>query len=156
MIDFVRRILICLMLCRVFFHPLRSFCCLSDDITPFADLLKINKGDSRFRSECDVSRKFIFGETEGKIISSVPELCELLLPVKRAFPSVYKLYAGELTFGARRPNAICDASFSVLTKLITKKRQSMSHGREGDQRRRAIEALEARASLLPRQYCDCG
>ena len=77
-----------------------------------------------------MARKFILGEIEGKNISSVPELCELLLPMKTAFPSVYKLYAGALAFGAS--TAVCEASFSVLTKLITKKRQSMSRGRKTD------------------------
>jgi len=75
-----------------------------------------------------VARRFILGEIEGKGISSVPELCELLLPMKTAFPSVYKLYAGALAFGAS--TAVCEASFSVLTKLITKNRQSMSQGRK--------------------------
>jgi len=52
-----------------------------------------------------VARKFILGEIEGKSISSVPGLCELVLPMKRAFPSVYKLYAGALTFGGS--TAVC-------------------------------------------------
>ena len=77
-----------------------------------------------------MAQKFIFGEIEGKSISSVPELCELLLPTKTAFPSVYKLYAGALAFGAS--TAVCEASFSVITKLITKNRQSMSQGRKTD------------------------
>jgi len=77
------------------------------------------QSDSGFGSECDVARKFILGEIEGKSISSVPELCELILPMKRAFPSVYKLHAGALTFGAS--TAVCEASFSVLTKLLRKK-----------------------------------
>jgi len=54
-----------------------------------------------------MARKFILGEIEGKSISSVLKLCELLLPMKRAFPSEYKLYAGALTFGAR--TAVCEA-----------------------------------------------
>ena len=73
---------------------------LPDDITQFAELLKVNTSDTGFRSECEVARKFILGEIEGKSISSVPELCELLLPMTTAFPSVYKLYAGVLAFGA--------------------------------------------------------
>jgi len=103
---------------------------MPDDVTPFADLLKVNTTDSGFRSECDVARKFILDEIDGKSITSVPELCELLLPMKKAFPSVYKLYAGALTFGAS--TAVCEASFSVLTKLITKNRQPMSQGRKTD------------------------
>jgi len=62
---------------------------IPDDITPFADLLKVNTSDSGFRSECDVARKFILDESEGKSICSVPEQCELVLPMKKAFPSVY-------------------------------------------------------------------
>jgi len=79
-----------------------------------------------------VARKFILGEIEGRSVSSVPELSELLLPMKAAFPSVglYKLYAGALAFGAS--TAVCEASFSLLTKLITKNRQSMSQGRKTD------------------------
>ena len=65
---------------------------MPDDVTPFADLLKVNTSDSGFRSECDMARKFILDEIERKSITSVPELCELLLPMKKAFPSVYKLY----------------------------------------------------------------
>jgi len=56
-----------------------------------------------------VARKFIIGEIEGKSISSVPQPCELLLPMKRAFPSVYKLYAGALTFAPS--TAVREASF---------------------------------------------
>jgi len=70
----------------------------------------------------------MLGEIEGKGISSVPELCELLLPMKTAFPSVCKLYAGALAFGAS--TAVCEASFSVLTKLITKNAIDES-GQEG-------------------------
>jgi len=66
----------------------------------------------------DYLRDEIVDEIEGKSICSVTELCELVLPMKKAFPSVYKLYAGALTFGAS--TALCEASFSVLTKLITK------------------------------------
>jgi len=77
-----------------------------------------------------VARKFILGQIEGKSIILVAKLCELLLPMKRAFPSVYKLYAGAITFGAS--TAVCEASFSVLTKLLTKNCQSMIHGRKGD------------------------
>jgi len=59
---------------------------LPDDITQFAALLKVNASDSAFRSECDVAAwRFIIVEIEGKGISSVPELCELLLPMKTAF-----------------------------------------------------------------------
>ena len=75
-----------------------------------------------------MARKFLLGEIEGRSISSVPELCELLLPMmKAAFLSVY---AGALAFGAS--TVVCEASFSVVTKLITKNRQSMSQGRKTD------------------------
>jgi len=65
-----------------------------------------------------VARKFTLGEIEGKSISSVPKLCELVLPMKRAFLSVYKLCAGALTFGTS--TAVCEASFSVLTNYSQK------------------------------------
>jgi len=93
-------ILIYLVLCRVFCHPRRIFSC------QFADLLKVSTSDSAFRSECDVARRFILGEIDGKAISSVPELCELLLPMKTAFPSVCKFYAGALAFGAIVPRCV--------------------------------------------------
>jgi len=67
---------------------------LPHDITQFSDRMKVSTSDSAFRSECDVAWRFIFVEIEGKGISSVPELCELVIPMKTAFPSVYKLYAG--------------------------------------------------------------
>jgi len=76
---------------------------LPDDITQFADLLKVDTSDSAFQSECDVARRFILGEIDREAIRSVPELCELLLPMKTAFPSVYKLYAGALAFGSPPP-----------------------------------------------------
>ena len=42
--------------------------------------------------------------------------------MKAAFPSVYKLYAGALAFGAS--TAVCEASFSVLTKLKSQGRKT--------------------------------
>lgn len=57
-------------------------------------------------------------------------ICQLLLPVKDAFPNVYSVYAAGLTFGVS--TASCEASFSTLNRVLTPYRRSMTHSRKSN------------------------
>ena len=102
---------------------------LHNGITQFADLLKVNTSDSGFWSDVMWHGSSFLARLKGRV--SVPFLncANFYFPWRQRFLQ-YTLYAGALAFGAN--TAVCEASFSVLTKLITKKRQSMSQCRKTD------------------------
>ena len=100
------------------------------DSKSFADLIECEINDS-FTSECKVAKSYILRQ-----ISSIryanpttaQEICELLYPIRSAFPLVYKIYAATLTIGLC--TAVCEASFSTLSRVLTLYRRSMTHTRK--------------------------
>lgn len=59
--------------------------------------------------------------------SKIQHLLQLLLPFRSAFPLLIKLMATALTFGAS--TAVCENSFSTLTRVLTPHRRSTLHRR---------------------------
>lgn len=59
--------------------------------------------------------------------SKIQHVLQLLLPFRSAFPLLIKLMATALTFGAS--TAVCESSFSTLTRVLTPHRRSTLHRR---------------------------
>jgi len=77
--------------------------------------------------------------------TNLQHICQLLLPFKDAFPTVYGIYAAALSLGVS--TATCEASFSALTRILTAYRRSMTHNRKANLvllsfQRRYTEAVE--------------
>ena len=77
-----------------------------------------------------MARTFIEREFVDKIHKTLNDLCLLLHPYRKGFSEVYQLYAAALTFGSS--NAVCEESFSALSRVITPYRRSMTHKRKSN------------------------
>ena len=74
--------------------------------------------------------KFSMDEAKSGATGVFREMVKIIEPFKKAIPLFYRLYAGALTFGATTP--ACEASFSVLTHVLTPYRRSMTHRRKSN------------------------
>ena len=68
--------------------------------------------------------------TESCFQANLQEMTKFLFSYREAFPSVYRLYASGLTFGASTSS--CEASFSTLTRILTPYRRRMLQGRKAN------------------------
>lgn len=79
------------------------------------------------KAELHVGRNFIhshFHATDNaSSLSYIADVTRILYPFKDAFPVLYSLYASAMTLGAS--TAICENSFSTLTRLLSPSRRSM-------------------------------
>ena len=100
------------------------------DLKLFADLIECKMNDS-FTNECEVAKSYILRQVNSiryANLTIVQEICELLYPFRSAFSLVCKIYAATLTFGSS--TAVCEASFSTLSLVLTPYRRSMTHTRK--------------------------
>jgi hypothetical protein len=58
------------------------------------------------------------------------DIIQYLQPFVKAFPNLYKLYVSAATIGAS--TAVCESSFSCLSRVLTPFRRSMTHGRKSN------------------------
>ena len=94
-------------------------------IAPLAYLIGLYADLSLLQSECQVARTFIEREFDDKIHKTLNDLCLLLHPYRKGFSEVYQLYAAALAFGSS--NAVCEESFSTLSRVLTPYRRSVTH-----------------------------
>ena len=96
-------------------------------LSPFCKLVVDNEKLSDLHAELHVGKNFILSHLEKldsvSTISIISDITKLLFPYKDAFPVLYSLYASALTFGAS--TAICESSFSTLTRVLSPFRRSM-------------------------------
>ena len=100
------------------------------DLKSFADLIECEVNDS-VTNECEVAKSYNLRQINSIRYANptiVQEICELLYLIRGAFPLVCKIYAAALTFGSS--TAVCEASFSTLSRVLTPYRRSMTHTRK--------------------------
>ena len=85
---------------------------------------------SLLQSECQVARTFIEREFVDKMHKTLNDLCLLLHLYRKGFSEVYQLYADALAFGSS--NAVCEESFSTLSRVLTPYRRSLTHKRKSN------------------------
>lgn len=99
-------------------------------LNPLLILLQRRLDIDDLKSEIPVARNFLRNKPMSNATQDgcrVPLIQESLYPYKDAFPQMYKLYSGALTFGAS--TATCENSFSSLTRILCPARRSMSQSR---------------------------
>ena len=116
-----------------------------EDIKPIAELMAVDVSSPIVRSECTVARQLLVQKFCDENHTNLQDICQLLLPFKDAFPTVYGIYAAALSLGVS--TATCEASFSALTRILTAYRRSMTHNRKANLvllsfQRRYTEAVE--------------
>ena len=89
-------------------------------VTELADLLEISKEDLKI--ELPVVSKYLKSNVDKN--ADLQHILDALFTVKSAFPCVYRLYAGAVTMGIS--TAVCENSFSTLTRILRPTRRSMS------------------------------
>jgi hypothetical protein len=92
------------------------------------ELIAIDIQSTLVTSECTVARQLIANQFDSDRHKDLSDVCQILFPVKTAFPSVYSIYAAALTLGVS--TASCEASFSTLTRVLTPYKRSMQHPRK--------------------------
>jgi len=103
--------------------------CLWPESVTFLDMTKLTavtdligmKESSVVVSECKVAIQFLAKEFDPQCHKDLLDLCRILYPLKATFPNVYRIYAAALTIG------VSTATFSMLTRLLTPYRRSMTH-----------------------------
>ena len=95
-------------------------------LQPLANLLGLTTTD--FEAECVVAKAFLLKEFDCVKHKCFSDICSILFPLRSAFPVAYKLFAGASTLGVS--TAVCEASFSTLTRMLTPYRRSMAHQRK--------------------------
>lgn len=99
-------------------------------IAPLASLIGLNTDSFQLQSECQVASTLIEREFDSKSHKTLHELCLFLHPYRKGFNEVYQLYAAALTFGSS--NAVCEESFSTLSRVLVPYRRSMTHKRKSN------------------------
>lgn len=99
-------------------------------IAPLASLIGLNTDSFQLQSECQVASTLIEREFDSKSHKTLHDLCLFLHPYRKGFNEVYQLYAAALTFGSS--NAVCEESFSTLSRVLVPYRRSMTHKRKSN------------------------
>lgn len=115
---------------------LQALCPAGDDWLNESMLLPLYKlvlPEAKFedlRAELHVGKKFILSHLKHvhdddsfSAHSHISDVTQMLHSYKEAFPLLYILYASALTFPSS--TAVCESSFSTLTRLLTPFRRSM-------------------------------
>ena len=86
---------------------------------------------TRVHTEIETARNFfVLKHAEVGFPKLFHSLAAYAFQFKDAFPTAYRLLASGLTVGAS--TSTCEASFSVLTRVLTPYRRSMLHQRKAD------------------------
>lgn len=97
-------------------------------LKPLTRLLNID--DEKLSCEISVAKPLIesrITETRLATFTYTNNAMQVLFPFRDAFPILYKVFASAVTFGAS--TAVCESSFSTLTRILTPYRRSMVHRR---------------------------
>jgi hypothetical protein len=84
-------------------------------LAAITELIAIYIQSTLVTSECTVARQLIANQFDSDRHKDLSDVCQILFPVKTAFPSVCSIYAAALTLGVS--TASCEASFSTLTRV---------------------------------------
>lgn len=98
-------------------------------LRPLVDLIGIN--ETQLQLEMTVAKPLIEMRTVGVAVPSgdmptffkLNDAMKVLYPFREAFPTLYRLFASASTFGTS--TAVCENSFSCLTRMLTPYRRSM-------------------------------
>src|SRR6476469_595490 len=97
-------------------------------LRPLAELIGVDT--STMISECVVAKEMLLKRFSNNSHKALNDIIEILFPVRDAFPQVYSVYAAALTPGSS--TASCEASFSVLIRILTPYRRAMTHRRKAN------------------------
>jgi hypothetical protein len=97
-------------------------------LKPLVELLHID--EKQLGYEVNVAKKLIESRASQSCqatFAKMNDAMQALFPLRDGFPLLYKLLASALTFGAS--TAVCENSFSTLTRMLTPYRRSMMQRR---------------------------
>jgi hypothetical protein len=98
-----------------------------EDLKPLAALCGVDIDTST--CELETAKQYLLKKCASSA-SSIHNMVQVVYPLRQAFPSVYRLMAAALAFGAS--TATCEASFSALSRILTPFRMSMTHSRKAN------------------------
>ena len=102
-----------------------------ESVLPLANLMQFSQNERHaLQNECLVAKPFLLDKFNEETHKSLGDICTFMYTYRNAFPNVYSLLVGATTFGAS--TAICEASFSTLSRVLTPFRQSMTHQRKAN------------------------